>query len=249
MYACSPRWAGDWIAEEALAAGLSQLAGSIQRLKAAGLKGILISVNPFYAEYVPFAKTERCIRLSQAAFGANVMVYQEAYYRRFKRWGIKDRISVEDYMALAGEESLAEGVELFLMGRAARQLRDFYPAYPARRTFGQPCRPPFLRAWHNHFDNYGHLMPGYCGGISLGPWTELERLTEEGIDLDERPVLRFLIAGDMEGLFRFAQDLGYQASEEGYLSKCDLCLDVRKHLVSIGDFAELQPREFYAHVA
>jgi hypothetical protein len=60
MYACSPRWAGDWIA------GLSQLAGRIQRLKAAGLKAILISVNPFYAEYVPFAKTERCIRFGQA---------------------------------------------------------------------------------------------------------------------------------------------------------------------------------------
>lgn len=312
MYACSPKWEGDWITEEALAAGLSQLAGRIhpspwgaqavslnyglhftggepflnfelllkavetaeelnipstfvetncfwcrshdvtreklQRLKAAGLKGILISVNPFYAEYVPFARTERCIRLSQEVFGGNVMVYQQEYYRRFRRLGIKDRISVEDYMALTGDESLADRVELFLMGRATRQLRGFYPTYPAHRFFDQPCRPPFLRDWHNHFDNYGNLMPGYCGGISLGRWQELDGLTEEGIDLEERPVLRFLIAGDMRGLFRFAQDLGYQASQEGYLSKCDLCLDIRKHLVSIGDFAELQPKKFYAHL-
>jgi len=313
MYACSPRWADDWIAAETLAAGLSQLAGGIRpspwgpqavslnhglhftggepflnfelllkaveiaekfkipstfvetnafwcrrddvtreklrRLKAAGLKGILVSVNPFYAEYVPFERTERCIRLSQEVFGGAVMVYQQEFYRRFKRLGIQDRISVEDYMALAGEDSLAEGVELFLMGRATRQLRGFYPTYPAHRFFDQPCRPPFLRDWHNHFDNYGHLMPGYCGGISLGPWLELDRLTEEGIDPAERPVLRFLIAGDMRGLFRFAQDLGYQASQEGYLSKCDLCLEVRKHLVAVRDLAELQPKEFYAQLA
>jgi hypothetical protein len=131
----------------------------------------------------------------------------------------------------------------------ARQLRGFYPAYPAHRFFDQPCRPPFLRDWHNHFDNYGNLMPGYCGGISLGRRQELDRLTEEGIDLEEHPVLRFLIAEDVRGLFHFAQDLGYQASPEGYLSKCDLCLEIRKHLVSIEDFVELQPRAFYAHLA
>jgi hypothetical protein len=312
MYACSPRWEGDWITEEVLAAGLSQLAGSIlpsplgaqavslnyglhftggepflnfelllkavetaeelnipstfvetncfwcgsdevtrdklQRLKAAGLKGILISVNPFYAEYVPFARTERCTRLSHEVFGGNVMVYQQDYYHQFKRLGIKDRISVEDYRALTADESLADRTELFLMGRATRQLRGFYPTYPARRFFGEPCRPPFLRDWHNHFDNYGNLLPGYCGGISLGRWQELDQLTEEGIDLEDHPVLRFLFIEDIRGLFRFAQDLGYQASQEGYLSKCDLCLEIRKYLVSAGDFAELQPRRFYTHL-
>jgi hypothetical protein len=221
----------------------------LQRLKEAGLVGILISVNPFYAEYVPFERTERCIRLSQEVFGSNVAVYQQEYYRLFQRLGIKDRIPLEDYMALVGGQSLAGRVELFLMGRAARQMREFYPTYPAHRFFDQPCQPPFLRDWHNHLDNYGNLMPGYCGGISLGRWQELDRLTGEGVDLEDHPVLGFLIAGDMRGLFRFAQDLGYRESKGGYVSKCDLCLEVRKHLVSIGDFAELQPRQFYAHVA
>ena len=221
----------------------------LQRLKSAGLKGILISVNPFYAEYVPFERTERCIRLSQEVFGANVAVYQLEYYRLFQRLGIRDRIPLEDYMALAGGQSLAGRVEMFLMGRAARQLRDLYRTYPAHRFLDQPCQPPFLRDWHNHFDNYGNLMLGFCGGISLGPWRELEGLTQEGIELEDHPVLAYLIAGDMRGLFHFAQDLGYQASHDGYVSKCDFCLEIRKHLVSVGDFSELQPRQFYAHVA
>jgi len=40
----------------------------------------------------------------------------------------------------------------------------------------------------------------------------------------------------------------YQESPEGYLSKCDLCLDLRKCLVSEGDFEELCPKEFHVHL-
>jgi hypothetical protein len=309
MYACSPKWKGDWITREDLETLLSTLARwiapspwgaqtmslnhglhftggepflnfdllveaaemaeelkipstfvetncswcasdetareKLERLRQAGLKGILISVNPFYAEHVPFERTERCIRVSQAVFGRNVMVYQAAYYDRFKQLGIKERIPLEDYIALTQRERLAEHVELFLMGRATRQLRDFYPRYPARRFFDEPCRPTFLRDWHNHFDNYGNFMPGYCGGLSLGHWRDLDTLVEEGIALDEHPVLRFLIAEDIQGLLDFAGDFGYRETEEGYLSKCDLCLDVRTYLVSQRDFEELRPREFY----
>ena len=220
----------------------------LARLKQAGLEGILISVNPFYAEYVPFERTERCIRISQEVFGANVVVYQLAYYHRFRQLGIKDRIPLEEYVRMTKNERLADEVELFLMGRAARQLRGFYPAHPARRFFHEPCRPSFLRNWHNHFDNYGNLMPGYCGGVSLGQWWDLDTLENNGIDLDHHPVLGFLIAEDVQGLLQFAQQLGYRESPEGYVSKCDLCLDLRSHLASQGDFEELSPSQFYEHL-
>jgi hypothetical protein len=312
LYACSPEWSADWISDEYLDKGLSQLSGKIQaspwgevslnhglhfsggepflnfklllkavemahaygipsmfvetngywctndestrdklqRLKTAGLKGIMISVNPFYAEYVPFARTERCIRISQEVFGlANVMVYQLEYYRQFMQLGIKDKISWEDYLELTRDQDAAGHVEMFFMGRATYQLRGFFPSYPAKSFYDEPCLPPLIREWHNHFDNYGNFMPGYCGGLSLGSWLELHDLLEEGLDLDEHPVLKFLILNDMAGLLHFAQNFGYQEPVQGYISKCDLCLDIRKHLVSQQDFAELQPREFYAHLA
>jgi hypothetical protein len=220
----------------------------LELLAEAGLKGIMISVNPFYAEYVPFERTERCIRLSHQVFGSNVAVYQLAYYHLFRQLGIKGRLPLEDYLRLTGSGRLADQVELFLMGRAARQLKALYPTYPARVFFHEPCRPSVLRDWHNHFDNYGNFMPGYCGGISLGHWGDLDLLESEGIDLDAHPVLGFLIAEDIGGLFQFAQDYGYQESPEGYVSKCDLCLDLRSHLVSKADFEELAPKEFYTHL-
>ncbi len=220
----------------------------LRLLKARGLKGIMISVNPFFAEYVPFERTERCIRIGFEVFGANTLVYQFEYYRRFKRLGIAGRISLEDYLALAGEEQLARGVEMFLMGKATRALREFYPSHPAHTFWREPCRPPFIRAWHNHCDNYGNFMPGFCGGISLGRWRDLDRLVEEGIDPEGRPVLGFLASGDMEGLFRWAQAAGYRERPGGYISRCDLCLDIRSFLVSKGDCPELQPRQFYENL-
>jgi hypothetical protein len=209
-------------------------------------------VNPFYLEHVPFERTERAIRISQDVFGANVMVYQLEYYRRFKAMGIKARVRFEDYLKLEKGEDFARNVEFFMMGRApyrlGRKFGALFPKYPADRLFTDPCRPPFLRDWHNHFDNYGNYIPGYCGGISLGDCRRLEELMQTGVQIEEYPVLGFLLNGDMQGLWRFGKEFGYTESPEGYFSKCHLCVDIRKHLVTKHPFRELRPQAFYLHL-
>jgi len=219
----------------------------LQLLKKKGLKGVLISVNPFYLEYVPFERAERGIRIAQQVFAGNVMIYQLAYYFRFKKLGIMERTSVEDYLRLQRED-LAANVELFLMGRAAYSLHELYPKYPTDHFLDEPCRPPFLRSWHNHFDNYGNYLPGYCGGISLGKWQNLDRLLQEGIDPQRHPILGFLANQDFKGLLRYAKEFGYKELSGGYVSKCHLCVDIRRHVSAKGQFEELEPKEFYFHL-
>ena len=312
MYACSPRWSGDWMTEDEIEQCLTRLApyvrpsprgpesislnhglhfsggepflrfdlllsavqmadslgvpsifvetncfwckddestrDKLMQLREAGLRGILISVNPFYAEYVPFERTRRSVRISREVFGQNTMVCQAGYFRLFERQGLTGKISLEEFISDEGQESLTGGVELFLTGRAARELRDLYPSYPARRFFGGRCRPAFLRSWHNHFDNYGNVMPGYCGGVSVGDWHNLDELVENGIELEAHPVLAYLVNEDLCGLYQFAGDHGYQAREGGYVSRCDLCLDIRKYLVEEVETPVLRPKEFYEHI-
>lgn len=228
-----------WCADE------SETREKLYLLKERGLKGILISVNPFYLEFIPFERTERGIRAALEVFGPrNVMIYQAEYFRRFKKLGIRGKLKLEDYLRLSGEK-LGGNVELFLMGRAAYKLRKFYPKYPPESFFDVPCLPPPIRSWHNHFDNYGNFLPGYCGGISLGDARNLSELLREGVDLAEKPVLKFLMQQDLRGLFQFAQERGYKPLQEGYISKCHLCLDIRRYLAKTGEFEELSPREFY----
>jgi hypothetical protein len=174
-----------------------------------------------------------------------VIIYQYDYYQLFRTLGIKDKILIKDYLDLVNNKNLQQQVELFLMGRATYKLRYLYTSYPAHVFFNQPCMPPFLRNWHNHFDNYGNIMPGYCGGISLGNWENLNELIDIGIEIEKKPVLKYIIENNFQGLKEFADNYGYKESDSGYISKCDLCLDIRKHLVSKDLFAELNPKEFY----
>ncbi len=221
----------------------------LERLKASGLRGIMISVNPYYLEFVPFERTERGIRIAQEVFQDNLMVYQWDYYLAFRKLAIQGKLPLEDYLTLAKGENLAQRVEMFLAGRAVYSLEALYPKHPAERFFDEPCQPPFLREWHNHFDNYGNWMPGYCGGISLGKWWDLDEILEQGVDTERHPILGYLAEGDFRGLLSLAEDHGYQRCQEGYVSKCHLCLDIRKHLCAEGRFEELAPAEFYARVA
>jgi hypothetical protein len=91
-------------------------------------------------------------------------------------------------------------------------------------------------------------MPGFCGGISLGSWFDLDRLVREGVDLEKHVVLKFIINEDMKSLFHFANHMKYKEMSDGYVSKCHLCLDIRKHLSASGNFEELSPKEFYKHL-
>jgi len=224
----------------------------LKLLKKKGLRGIMISVNPFYLEYVPFDRTERAVRTSLDIFGNNVAVYQPEYYKRFRGWGIKGKVPFEDYMKLEKQEDFLRNIEFLLMGRAPYKLRDtlqqYIPKYTAEQFFKEPCVPSFLRPLHNHFDNFGNYIPGFCGGISFGDCRELDRLLEKGIDTEQYPVLGYLMDGNLHGLFILAQEMGYRESRDGYFSKCHVCMDIRKYLSQRKDYKELRPKEFYLHL-
>ena len=219
-------------------------------LRAKGLSGILISVNPFFLEYVPFDRTERAIRISQEIFGHNVMVYQFEYYRKFKRLGIKEKMAFNDYLEIEKGQDFARNVEFFIMGRAAYRIDTYniFPKYKAEYFLRDECRPSFIRNWHNHFDNYGNFIPGYCGGLSLGDCRELDILLEEGLNPQEYPILAYIVNNDFKGLLSFSGIYGYIEKQEGYLSKCHLCIDIRKYLIEKDEFRELKPKEFYLHI-
>jgi len=313
MYACSPRWANDWISEEDLENVLSQLSGRIRgspigvdrigvnfglhftggepflnydllvkavetahyrnvpstfvetnafwciddydtetklmKLKQAGLHGILISVNPFILEQVPFERTERAVRVARRIFRENVILYQEFFYSQFKRLGIKDALPLARYLERIDVGDLYGNVELLPMGRAAYKLAHFFRKCPADQFFGESCRDELSRGWHIHVDNYCNYMTGYCGGVSLGDGRDINTLCQ-GIDLEKRPIVKTLVT-DLKELFHFGVErFDYKQREDGYISKCHLCVDIRRHIAERTDeFKELRPREFYLHLS
>ncbi|MBO3799945.1 MAG: hypothetical protein FGF52_02665 [Candidatus Brockarchaeota archaeon] len=221
-----------------------QVSEKLTALKKAGLKGILISVNPFILEQVPFERVERAVRISEKVFGNNTIIYQGIYYHRFKKLGINGTITLDQYLKIDGWA--LQYSELLPMGRACYKLKHLFVKHPAKTFFNESCISELTRNWHVHIDNYFNYMTGYCGGISLGDARNLDDLVREGVSLDDRPILRALVTS-IESLYEFAvKEFNYRENEEGYISKCHLCIDIRRHIIQqTNEFKELQPRELY----
>ncbi len=218
----------------------------LQQLKNAGLNGILISVNPFILEEIPFERTRRAIQIAQEIFGKNVIIYQDTFYRIFEILKLQTNLLFENYLELAADS--LQYVELIPMGRVPYTLGDLFQKYPAKHFFGCSCREELTRAWHIHVDNYGNYISGYCGGISLGNAENLAQLLE-GIELENHPILNAIVT-DLQNLYEIAvNNFEYEEVAQGYISKCHLCVDIRRHITQCTkEFQELSPREFYQHL-
>jgi hypothetical protein len=220
----------------------------LERLKRAGLQGILISVNPFYLEHVPFERTRNAVHAAADVFDEGTMVYQPAYFRFFSLYDISGTMSFDRYLR-DFEPGFPAGTEFFLNGRAPYLVPPLAPESfsrrPAEELLDEPCRPAFVRSWHNHVDNYGNYQPGYCGGLSWGDAGELDRLVGSPVDAERTPVLARIAAGDFRGLLELARREGFEPHPAGYYSKCHLCGEIRLHLHGRGGYPELLPDGFY----
>lgn len=229
----------------------------LQRLKEAGLDGILISANPFVIERVPFERIRRAVEVSRRIFGRNTIIYQELFYNQMKAINLNGRLSFEDYLAIMHEKDplgLHLGLSypsMLLMGRLPYRIGNLYKKKPAEEFFNESCLEELTRDWHVHIDNYFNYISGYCAGLSLGDARKLETLCQEGIELDDNPIIEKLTSPRGVGkLFDYAcKEHGYKERKEGYVSKCHLCLDLRRHIIEqTSEFRELKPREFYENL-
>lgn len=126
-------------------------------MREAGLHGILVSVNPFVIEHVPFERIERLVKIGREIFGHNVLVYQAYFYHQFEQLGLSGTLPFDDYIKLAGIHSLLN-VELIPMGRALYRLQELleylYGRRRAEEFFGESCVYELTRPWYVHIDNY-----------------------------------------------------------------------------------------------
>ncbi|MEM3596308.1 MAG: radical SAM protein, partial [Candidatus Bathyarchaeia archaeon] len=118
-----------------------------RELRDAGLHGVLVSVNPFTVEWVPFERTDRAIRIGREVFPNNVIIYQEVFYEEFKGLGFTKSLCFDEYLRLAGLYGVCGRMELLPIGRTVYRLTNLYRKYPARQYFGEGCRGELSRGW------------------------------------------------------------------------------------------------------
>jgi hypothetical protein len=227
------------------AVGYDRAVDVFQELADAGLTSVLVSVSPFHNEFIPFEQTRTAVEAARRVFGsANTMLWTAEMYRAYCELDEHTTHTLEQSVEVLGlqtEEEIVWGAyPLVPSGRAVDALRTYYPARPAAELQGATCKADLLDTSHFHIDPYGNVFTGLCPGLQVATVDDLH----PDLYPEQHPIVTTLMQHGPHGLMELAMEHGYRPSE-GYVGKCDLCLDVRRHLHQTGLYAELQPSAFY----
>ena len=221
----------------------------LEDLTGSGLRTLLVSISPFHNEKIPLSKIKGVIKATQKA-GVNVIPWVDEFMQDMSGFDPQKTHSLEEYQSKFGEDYLLNILNRYWIhfgGRALDTFRPWFPSKSAEEILSEDkkgCAQELLNTSHFHLDLYGNYIPGLCSGLAIDRQHLGYSLPEE-----EYPLLSRLYKQGIQGLYEFAgQELGFVPSEDGYMNKCDLCTDIRFHLVQNGSemqFKELAPRQFY----
>ncbi|WP_428567623.1 MAG: radical SAM protein [Solidesulfovibrio sp. DCME] len=234
---------GSWFEDAGEAAEILAELGSM------GLSRLLVSISPMHNGFIPLRKTLGTIEAARRA-GLEVLPWQEHFLGDLRAFDPDTTHPFREYLERFGPDypgRILERVWIHLGGRAFDLFGPVLGRKPVAMVLAgasADCRGELTDASHFHMDLYGDYTPGLCSGLAI-------RVKDLGEPLDPEfyPILSTLAESGIRGLYDYAANLeDFTASPEGYVNKCELCQDIRRHLSERGWFesTELAPAEFYA---
>lgn len=221
----------------------------LAELRDMGLSSLLVSISPMHNGFIPLRKTLGTIEAAQAV-GIGVFPWQEQFLDDLRAFDPDTPHPFGEYLRRFGPNYLVSILERTWMHLGGRAFDLFAPVL-GRRPVAEilagasaDCQAELSDTSHFHMDLYGDYVPGLCSGLAF-------RVDDLGAPLDpERyPILCTLAEEGIRGFYDYAANLEeYAPRPEGYVNKCELCQDMRRHLSERGWFesTELAPPEFYA---
>jgi hypothetical protein len=219
-------------------------------LRDAGLHTLLVSISPFHNEFIPFRKVKGVIRACRTV-GVRVFPWIWEFYREIDSFDDRTVHKIEEYEERFGKSYVAELPSRYWIHLGGRALSTFSRAFPRMTaheiisTNPSGCRE-LLDVGHFHVDLFGNYIPGLCSGLAI-------RRADLGTGLSSEsyPLLTTLFTEGIKGLYELITHEHRFAASRKYISKCDLCLDMRSYLVlECGiESRELQPLEFYLNLS
>jgi organic radical activating enzyme len=219
----------------------------IRMLKEHGVNSLLISISPFHNEFIPFYKVKGVIDICKTE-GVSLLLWKQDFYNEIDSFEDKKTHSLEEYRQAYGDdyiETIPDRYRVSYGGRAIEtfgKLRRGQTVPSLVRQTTQGCAE-LASVDHFHFDYLGNYIPGLCSGLSI-------QIADLGSALDtaKYPIITRLFSKGIGGLLSYAmEEFGFEASKPVYFSKCELCNEIRKFLVTEARICspELQPTQYY----
>jgi len=218
-------------------------------LKKAGLKTLLISISPFHTEQIPFRKVEGVMKACEAA-GIGIFPWVDDFIDDIKRLGTEETHSLKEFEEAYGPGYVSSIPSRYWVSMKGRALYTYAPYMEERKTeeilaeHPGPCSE-LRNTSHFHMDLFENYVPGLCPGLAMGAEDVTAPLSAE-----EYPFLSLLAGEGINGLFQALRERYGFEPEETYVSKCDLCFDIRRFLVLEKgvESRDLSPQEHYRQV-
>ncbi len=221
----------------------AQTRHTLERLIDHGGQTIMVSIDPFHNEFVPFARVRAVMAVArQVKMG--LFAWKMEFAPDVTQFDEAETHTLEEYSQRFGEEyidGLPSRYGLNMNGRALDTFRDRLRKHPTEQIIAEsnaPC-PEMWQTSHFHIDLYGNYVFTSCVGLSLA----VEDLGKP-VEKAKYPYLAILHERGLAELFQEAKRQGFLA-KPAYASKCDLCLYARTYLARLEPSSDLQPAEFY----
>lgn len=217
-------------------------------LKDHGVDTLLISIDPFHNEYIPFGKAKGLIEACYSS-GVKVFPWQMDFWPDLNSFDDKKTHSLKEYENKFGKkyvETLPNRYGINLKGRAFKTFKPLLKteSYDNIISTQRPCGL-LSGVYHFHVDLYSNFIPQSCPGFSIN-FNEVVK----GADSKKYEVIYNLETKGVAGLADLAVNkYGYKPKAE-YAGKCDLCYDIRNFLVIDLDLdlPDLKPKGHYKFV-
>ena len=227
---------------------LDSAVAQLQELKARGLETLLVSISPFHNEHIPFQKVQGVIEACRAARLA-AFPWVSDFYREVDAFAPDTPHRLQEYQERFGADYLSKIPARYWIHFGGRAVQTFAASFATHDCAAilslnrRGCRE-LQDVSHFHLDLFGNYIPGLCSGLAMA-----RDDLGTPISAAKYPLLACLHESGINGLFELAREEGFGASGR-YISKCHLCLDIRRYLVLDRGltFPELAPRGFYENL-
>ena len=220
----------------------------LSQLRKHGLLTLLVSISPFHNEQIPFSRVQGVIEAARIV-GIGIFPWISDFISDLSQFESAKPHSLDEYRQLKGENYLMQILQRYWIHLGGRALETFRPLL-GNKTWQQilaenpaGCAVELADTSHFHIDLFGNYIPGLCSGLAVFRDDLATPLSKE-----RYPILLNLFHNGIPGLFEFAADnFDFSPQRDNYINKCDLCTEIRTHLV-INDYDksnELKPKEFY----
>lgn len=210
----------------------------------AGGDYIMVSADPFHIEFIPFWKPDTLIRLLKEMH-ISYFVWQDRYLPMLRKLDPQKKYDGQALQQGLGKNVIDKCALEYGMsynGRALNLARRLGKKKALNELTGTgPCME-LRNTSHFHVDFLERYIPPGCTGMGI-------LMEDVGGELDptQYPVMSKLMSGGITALLEYVQELGYRPNPDGYVSKCELCFDIRKYLIGYDRKAhpDLTPESFY----